>query len=76
MTDAQEAIPDPGMSKGVGQRFMRFCERFSAHFQLGTRSAAMPSEHDLCGLMQAQGKNMERMTEVVPASDDQALQHF
>ncbi|MBF0425991.1 MAG: IS701 family transposase, partial [Magnetococcales bacterium] len=30
----------------------------------------------LSGLVQAQRKNMERMAEVVPESDDQALQHF
>ena len=30
----------------------------------------------LCGLMQARRKNMERMAEVVPESDEQVLQHF
>ena len=30
----------------------------------------------LCGLMQAQRRNMERMAEAVPQADAQALQHF
>jgi len=34
------------------------------------------SRQYLCGLMQANRKNMERMAEVVPDSDEQSLQHF
>lgn len=34
------------------------------------------SEHYLKGIIQAKKKNMERMAEAVPHSDDQALQHF
>jgi hypothetical protein len=30
----------------------------------------------LCGLMQAEKRNMERMAEAVPASDEQVLQNF
>jgi len=36
----------------------------------------MQSKQYLSGLMQARKKNMERMAEVVPESDEQALQHF
>jgi SRSO17 transposase len=38
--------------------------------------APTQAKHYLCGLMQAEKKNMERMAEVVPESDEQALQHF
>ena len=36
----------------------------------------MQSKQYLSGLMQARKKNMERMAEVVPESDEQVLQHF
>jgi SRSO17 transposase len=35
-----------------------------------------PAKPYLSGLMPARRKNMERMAEVVPESDDQVLQHF
>ena len=60
----------------MGQRFVGFCARFARHFRLRTHDVSMQSGHYLCGLMQARRKNMERMAEVVPESDDQALQHF
>ena len=60
----------------MGQRFVGFCARFAGHFRLRTHDVSMQSGHYLCGLMQARRKNMERMAEVVPESDDQALQHF
>jgi SRSO17 transposase len=60
----------------LGQRFVDFCDRFGEHFRLRTRDVSGRSKHYLCGLMQARRKNMERMAEVVPESDDQALQHF
>ncbi|WP_419638825.1 transposase [Thiolapillus sp.] len=37
---------------------------------------ALQSKHYLQGLVQSPKKNMERMVEVVPNSDEQALQHF
>jgi SRSO17 transposase len=60
----------------MGQRFHRFIQSFSSHFQRGTRSVCLQAEHYLQGLMQASRKNMERMEEVVPGCDYQALQHF
>ena len=58
---------------------VHFCEfhgRYSPLFQSYSRSAGDKSLQYLKGLVQAKKKNMERMAEVVPFSDDQALQHF
>jgi len=60
----------------MGGRFLGFCDRFADHFRLRTRDVLMHSKQYLSGLMQARKKNMERMAEVVPESDEQALQHF
>lgn len=60
----------------MGQRFLSFCDGFGEHFRLRTRDVLTQSQQYLSGLMQARRKNMERMAEVVPESDDQALQHF
>ncbi len=57
-------------------RFLGFCDEFSGHFRLRTRDVLEQSKQYLRGLMQARKKNMERMAEVVPESDEQALQHF
>ncbi len=55
---------------------MGFCDGFAIHLQLRTRDVCAQFKQYLCGLMQARKKNMERMAEVVPQSDDQVLQHF
>jgi len=55
---------------------VRFCNSFARHFRLLTRDVSPQSRHYLYGLMQARKKNMERMAEVVPDSDEQVLQHF
>jgi SRSO17 transposase len=60
----------------MGRRFAEFCEGFADHFRLRTRDVLTQSKQYLSGLMQARKKNMERMAEVVPESDEQALQHF
>jgi SRSO17 transposase len=60
----------------MGQRFQKFTERFSEHFQRWTRSVVPQAQQYLQGLMQAHRKNMERMEEVVPDCDYQSLQHF
>lgn len=60
----------------MGKRFIAFCERYADHFQLKTREIGPQAQQYLCGLMQANRKNMERMAEVVPDSDEQSLQHF
>ncbi|MCU7905009.1 MAG: transposase [Candidatus Thiodiazotropha sp. (ex Epidulcina cf. delphinae)] len=60
----------------MGKRFRVFCERYADHFQLKTRQVGPQAQQYLCGLMQTGRKNRERMAEVVPESDEQALQHF
>lgn len=60
----------------MGKRFVSFCERYTEHFQLKTREVGPQCQQYLCGLVQTNRKNMERMAEVVPDSDEQSLQHF
>ena len=56
--------------------FGEFHERYSPLFQLYSRVAGEKSLEYFKGLIQAKKKNMERMAEAVPFSDDQSLQHF
>src|SRR5512144_3352462 len=60
----------------MGQRFVRFCDRFGSHFRRRTRTVETTVKHYLRGLLQAETKNMERMEEVVPEANHQALQHM
>src|SRR6185369_10054997 len=62
----------------MGYRFHNFTQRFTPHFQRGTRSVGEQAEQYLQGLFQAHRgrKNMERMEEVVPDCNYQSLQHF
>jgi SRSO17 transposase len=61
---------------GIGAHFVDFHRRYSPLFQLRTRDISHISEQYFKGLIQAKKKNMERMAEAVPNSDDQVLQHF
>jgi SRSO17 transposase len=61
---------------GLAQRLTRFHERFQAFFVTRTRNVIEQSKKYLFGLIQSEKRNMERMAEVVPDSDDQAYQHF
>jgi SRSO17 transposase len=61
---------------GIGAHFVDFHRRYSSLFQLRTRDVSHTSEQYFKGLIQAKKKNMERMAEAVPHSDDQVLQHF
>jgi SRSO17 transposase len=70
------ADSDVGLLAGIGQRFLSFCERFGSHFRSQTRTVETPVKHYLRGLLQAEIKNMERMEEVIPEADHQALQHM
>jgi SRSO17 transposase len=60
----------------IAEQFVEFIERYSNKFVTKTSSVAVQAKQYLCGLMQANNKNMERMAEVVPDSDEQVLQHF
>jgi SRSO17 transposase len=59
----------------MGQRLVRFCDRFGGHFRRRTRTVETAAQHYLRGLLQAETKNRERMEEVIPAADHQTLQH-
>jgi SRSO17 transposase len=54
----------------------QFSRRYHAHFKSLTRNIAQAANEYLRGLFQAPKKNMERMEEVVPETDEQRLQHF
>jgi SRSO17 transposase len=45
-------------------------------FRSGNHSVVETAQQYLCGLMQAERRNMERMVEAVPDSDYQVLQNF
>src|SRR5512135_1056177 len=60
----------------MGQRVVSLCDRFGSHFRRRTRTVETTMKHYLRGLLQAEPKNMERMEEVVPGADHQALQHM
>ena len=64
------------MLAGIGQRFMDFCSRFASPFRQGTRTVETAAQHYVRGLLQAETKNMERMEEVIPEADHQALHHM
>ncbi len=56
--------------------FISFHANYSHFFVTTTRTVATQALHYLSGLVQSVRKNVERMTEVVPDSDYQSLQHF
>ena len=73
-----EAVAPNSPFSGLAKRFINFCERSAAPFRSPTHTREVPMRQYLSGLVQA-GKgdrNMERMAEVVPDSDERALQHF
>jgi len=53
-----------------------FTERYAGHLRLKTREVTPQANQYLCGLMQSGKRNMERIAEVVPESDEQRYQHF
>ena len=60
----------------VGGRFECFISGKTNLFRTRTRECFRAAKHYLCGLIQAKRKNIERMEEVVPDSDYQAMQQF
>ena len=54
---------------------MIFIEDFPHYFSYA-RAMSVACRNIISGIIQAKKKNMERMAEAVPHSDDQALQHF
>ena len=56
-------------------KFLTFVKNYSSLFIPYRKDISDKARHYLCGLMQAgTWKNMERMVEVVPGSDHQAIQ--
>ncbi|MEA3282835.1 MAG: transposase [Euryarchaeota archaeon] len=60
----------------IAEDFVLFIRRYSDYFTVSTRSVATQAEQYLCGLMQSDKRNMERMEEVVPDSNEQSFQNF
>jgi SRSO17 transposase len=61
----------------MAKRFLGFMESFSPLFISYRKDVSEKARHYLSGLMQAgTRKNMERMVEVVPESDHQAIHQF
>jgi hypothetical protein len=60
----------------IAEDFVSFIGRYSDYFTVNTRSVAATAEQYLHGLMQSDKRNMERMAEVVPDSDEQSFQNF
>ena len=60
----------------MSHRFVSYHARFSSFFRTRTRNVSQQASQYLRGLTQARKKNMERMAERIPESDDQSLQHF
>jgi hypothetical protein len=56
----------------LAQSLVLFHARFREFFVTRTRNAVEQSKKYLLGLIQSEKRNMERMAEVVPDSDDQA----
>jgi len=53
-----------------------FGDEFGELFRSGNHGVVKTAQQYLCGLMQAEKRNMERMAEAVPDSDEQVLQNF
>lgn len=75
-TNRKGATHDNSPFGGLYAHFAEFHKRYSSLFQLCTRNVEEKANQYLKGLIQAKKKNMERMAEAVPHSDNQALQHF
>jgi len=59
---------------GITERIFSTIDRFAPLFRKA--SVVEKAKHYLCGLFQADNKNMERMAEVVEGADSQQLHHF
>src|SRR5215813_1931365 len=58
------------------ERFDRAADCYDPIFVAGTRTSKHQARAYLYGLMQARRRNIERIRDVVPQSDEQALHHF
>jgi len=60
----------------LGSRLLAFGQEYASFFRTQTRNASLQAQRYLQGLLQGSRRNVERMSEVVPDSDAQALHHF
>jgi SRSO17 transposase len=60
----------------VGGQYQEFSRAFDPRFRSGNHHVAATARQYLFDLMQAEKRNMERMAEAVPNSDEQVLQNF
>jgi len=60
----------------LAERLSVFHARYKVSFVTRTRIVVEHSKKYLLGLIQSEKKNMERMAEVVPGSNDQSFGHF
>jgi SRSO17 transposase len=60
----------------LDESFGRFGRSYGELFRSGNHNVARTARQYLCGLMQADKRNMERMVEAIPDSDYQVLQNF
>lgn len=88
--DCNRDTSDANNSKGIGRivgestspfegfayEFILFIESYKDNFMTATRSVFGAAQKYLFGLIKADKKNMERMEEAIPESDEQVLQHF
>ena len=68
--------PAAVLLEDLARRLVIFHARFHDFFVVRTRDVNDQSKKYLLGLIQSEKRNMERMAEVVPNSDDQVQQHF
>ena len=60
----------------MSDRYDGFYDTYDGCFRSGNHNVSRQARQYLSGLIQSPKRNMERMTEVVPDSDSQALQNF
>lgn len=68
--------PDYADVTGIADAFRRFCGEFNDVFTCHRRDNAPTAYRYLCGLVQSERGNMERMEETVAEAEYEALQHF
>jgi len=74
--DRKDGIRHDTSLEELGTTYGRFGKDFDDLFRSGNHNVACTAQQYLCGLMQAEKRNMERMAEAVPDTDDQVLQNF
>lgn len=72
----REPVDAPTPFQELGARFLAFARGYAPLFRLRTRSVLIQAQSYLSGLIQATRRNVERMAEVVPGTNAQALHHF